>query len=94
MIRGSAISILPTIYKNRIYWPKSRNIDQWNSLKSPELNPGTYNQLIQDRGGKNIQWRKDSPFNKWFWETWTATCKIMKLEHSLTSFTKNKLKMD
>ena len=57
-------------------------------IREPRNKPSLYGRLKFDKRGRSIKWSKNSLFNKWCWESWTATCKKMKLEHQLTPYTK------
>ena len=80
-----------TVIKTVRYWYKNRHIDQWNIIKSPEINACTYGQSTTKEakmysGEKTVSSTSCAGINE------TATCKTMRLEHSFTSYTK-KLKI-
>ena len=57
-----------TVIKTIWYWHKNRKHRSMEQDRKPRDKPTHYGQLIYDKGGKGIQWRKDSLFNKWCWE--------------------------
>ena len=63
-----------------------------NQETYPDRNLDSYFHLIHDKREKNIQWRKDSLFNKWCWENWTVSGKRIKSEQILTPCIKIKSK--
>ena len=74
------------VIKTAWYWHKNRDMDQCNRIEGPETNPHTYSQSSAKEA--RIYNGKKTVFSKWCWESWTVTCKLLKLEHTLTLYPK------
>lgn len=48
--------------------------DQSNRIKSAEVHPHMYEQMIFDKATNIIQGRKDTLFNKQCWDKWISIC--------------------
>jgi hypothetical protein len=70
------------VIKTTWYWYSYRQVDQWNRIEDPEMNPHTYGHLIFKKGAKTIQWKKDSIFTKGAGTTGGYHAKECELIHS------------
>ena len=92
-----AFYFVPLIYIS-VFVPVPYCLDDCGFVVEPEVRQVESSSSILlsqdffDKGGKNIQWRKDNLFNKWCLENWSTTCKRMKLDHFLTPYTKTNSK--
>jgi hypothetical protein len=73
--------------KTALYCHKNWCEDQWDRIEDPDMNAHIHTHLIFDKCAKNIQWRKDSLFNKCCWEKWLSVCWKLKLVPCLSPYT-------
>ena len=68
------------VIKTSWYWYSNRQVDQWNRIEDPEMNPHIYGYLIFNKGAKTIRWKKDRIFNIWCWQNWWLSYRRMLID--------------
>ena len=64
MLSDFKLYLKTTVIKTGSYWHKNRQ-EHISMEQGLEISPCIYDQLIYDKGAKDIQWGKDNLFNKW-----------------------------
>ena len=75
-----------TVIKTVWYWHKDRNIDQWNKIESPKINPCTMDNLSSTKEARIYNGEKIISLTSGAGKTGQPLVK--KLEHFLTPYTK------
>jgi hypothetical protein len=52
------------VIKTAWYWYSNRQVDQWNTIEDPKMNPYIYGHLIFVKWAKTIQWKEVRISNK------------------------------
>jgi len=82
-----------TAIKTVCYWYQNRQTEQWNRIENLERNPDTSDtcgQSIFDKGGKNIEWGKES-FQQVLLGNLDSYMQINKIRTHTPTMHKNKL---
>jgi hypothetical protein len=80
------------VIKTAWYWYCHRQVEQWNRIEDPEMNPHTSGHLIFYKEAIIIHWKTDSIFNKWCWHNWQLSCRRMQINPLLSPCTMVKYK--
>jgi hypothetical protein len=75
------------------YWFSDRQVDQWNRIEDPEMNPYTYVYLIFHRRAKIKYWGLVSIFNKCCSFNWQSVSQRILFDPCLSPCSKFKSKL-
>ena len=76
-----------TVIKTVWYWYKNRH-GSMKQNREPRSKFTHFRSVNLQQRRQEYKREKDSLFSKWCWESWTAACKLIKLEYTLTPCTK------